>query len=182
MSLYQKPHSTTNFFKNISQFDQATAFQQKKDFTKHVHHLSFDSMEYGTQFIMDLPLVFPHVKTILWKSGTVSSRQNAASLALDDTQQLFHGMAENWDHVEYIVDLSHHLYLPIRLLESTTCNQLASIDISFRVYNEAEDFDTQVHYKLKTLIATIHNAPSLESVTVRSTPIRLGDMEDLPFM
>lgn len=78
--------------------------------------------------------------------------------------------------MEGINDKSRHLNLTTHLLESTKCNRFTDINVS--VMNSDDTFNT-AREKLMTLIATIHNAPSLQQIVLRETPITLVDMENL---
>lgn len=125
-------------------------------------------MEQETQ-LTTLPTIFKNVKSLVLKSTFPSPTP------LVTNTQLLHQVLKNWANIEAIVDLSYYFILPIHLLQSTTCNRLTSIDISFQLRLPIN----KTRNKLKTLLASIHNAPALESVTFRDTVIKLVDMENL---
>lgn len=96
---------------------------------------------------------------------------------IDIDSSLFGVMVDNWIHLESIVDYSKCLDLSTQLFERAICKQLTSIDISF--CDDGVASPTIPHNKLKTLIASIHNAPSLEIIAFRLVPIKIADMENL---
>lgn len=53
---------------------------------------------------------------------------------------------------------------------------MTSIDISF---DGDVPYDTNLHDKMKALVASIHHAPSLKKIFFKSVPIRISDMETL---
>lgn len=77
--------------------------------------------------------------------------------------------------MENITDYSCRLDLTTYLLETTSCCQLTSIDVSFKKRNETNE---TTENKVKVLIAAIHNAPSFKKMVLRCVPISFVDMEN----
>lgn len=91
-----------------------------------------------------------------------------------DTSQ-FKTVVQNWRNIESVIDYSD-LGLSTHLLDTTTCNQLTSIDISFFDIAYMSDMPRN---KTRAFIASIHNAPSLTSITLSHTTIKREDLEAL---
>lgn len=89
---------------------------------------------------------------------------------------LFKMMAENWSNLKNIIDRSYRLDLSTHLLESRRCDQLTSIEISFRNKSEA---DSTACDKLNALITHIHNAPSFEKIFLIRVVITTANLEAL---
>lgn len=79
--------------------------------------------------------------------------------------------AKNWRWVETVI--VHSCFdMSTCLLETAKCDKLTSIDISFGYFNKSYD-------RMKTFIASIDNAPSLEQLVLRSVEVRLTDVENI---
>lgn len=123
-----------------------------------------------SRFVETLPAVYPGVRHFVWVRN-----KNAAALVFDAPRFKIQ-LRRTWTNIETIIDHCYHLDLSTHLLEISTCDQLTSIEVSFANYNTAEDTARE---KLKALISTIDNAPSLEKVVFRHMPVELADMENL---
>lgn len=159
-------------FKNIDQFNQAMNLCRKKNFGHLVRNLHIKMMDCTSEIIIGLPTVFPGVRHLYW-GGYTSDRLPSVKF----NTALFSEMAENWiTNMESIFDYSCYLDLSTHLLETAACHRLTSIDISFFSF----PLPTNITYnKIRVLIASIHDAPSLERVTLKYTAIRLEDLEAL---
>lgn len=69
---------------------------------------------------------------------------------------------QQWKNIEYLVGRTQHLNIATHLLESTTCDKLTRLRISFDDY---APMAIEIYRNLlQDLIKNIYNAPSLEHV------------------
>lgn len=127
-------------------------------------------VDYQSKFIKTFPAVFPGVRHFEW-----NRRRSAANLKFDTSLFKVY-IRRNWTKIETIIDHTYYLDLSTHLLGTATCEQLTSINISFKNYNSSEE---SAREKMKALISTIHNAPALEKVVFRHMAIRVADVENL---
>lgn len=143
-------------------FGKATELCDKRNFGHQVHHLTFGMMQYDVELLSRLPTMFKHLQSLEIQGITMMGNEH------------FQG-AKDWNRVEKLVDTIAGK-VSIRMLELLTFERLRVLDVGW----PSEYFrGIQCYDMTKQLIQAIKNAPSLETLNVKNSVIKIADVEDL---